>query len=80
MDLLARFLEQHRNPRFTRDLLADRADRVTVAGSLGLKDLGVSATALENKALNIIRRYRRPIRFDEIIEAHPKQHGTASQQ
>lgn len=77
MDVAARFLEFHRSPRFTRDLLADRSDRVVAPGSLGLQDLGVTPTAIESKMLNILRRYRRPVRFDEIIEA-PHKKNTAT--
>lgn len=78
MNFGARFLEMHRNPRFTRDLLADRADRVVAPGSLGLKDLGINPTAIDTKMLNILRRYRRPIRFDEIIEAPHKKHSATN--
>lgn len=77
MGVLVRFLEQHRNPRFTRDLLLDRQDRVVAAGSLGFQDLGVVPTSVETKALNILRRYRNPFQLEEIIEVpvKPSDHG-----
>lgn len=68
MEFITKFLEIHRNPRFTFDSMKDRADRVVAPGSLGFSDLGVTTTPLQTKILNIIRRYRRPVRFDEYIE------------
>lgn len=72
VELMYRFIQHTRTPKYTPDLLKlEKLDRVVQEGSLGFEDLGIEQDTLTSFEKNLpifIRRYRKPIRFDEGIE------------
>jgi NADH dehydrogenase (ubiquinone) 1 alpha subcomplex subunit 9 len=63
----AKMTAWHRNPRFTVDLLNDTTDRVVSDDAKTLEDLGVKHKYLEDYIQMIMRRYKKQIRFEEIV-------------
>lgn len=72
VELIYNFVQRTRTPKYTPDLLKfEGLDRLTAEGSLGFTDLGIpldTLTSFEKTFPIYVRRYRKPIRFDEGIE------------
>lgn len=80
VELYAKFAGKvHRNPRWTPEMIDQQQfDNVVADGALGFADLGIPQDELTNirrYALNVVRMFRRPNRYDAVLQdswVHPK--------